>query len=95
MNVSVESRCIACKRHEPVGFRRGRVVHSVRDGDGCATAESFGCADFDAECRHAAEPLGFYSFAWRPRRCRNRRLRWLTWVERHADGSFTLGNRAH
>src|SRR5262249_22786014 len=53
------------------------------------------CPDWDWEFRHVSEPLGFYMFAWWPRRCRNGKLRWLTSVERHDDGTFTLGNRAH
>lgn len=49
---------------------------------------------YDSEGRNPVEPLGYYEFAWRPRRCRNGRVRWLCWVERHSDGTFTLGNRA-
>lgn len=50
---------------------------------------------YDSEGRHAAESIGFYEFAWRPRRCRNGKWRWLCWVESHGDGTYTLGNRAH
>jgi hypothetical protein len=53
------------------------------------------CPNWDGEFRHVAEALGFYTFAWRPRRCRNGKLRWLTWIERHDDHTYTLGNRAH
>lgn len=52
-------------------------------------------APYDNEGRHICEPFGFYEFAWRPRKCRNGKWRWLCWVESHDDGTFTLGNRAH
>lgn len=53
------------------------------------------CADWDVEFRYIGEPFGFFLFAWLPVKCRNRRVRWLTWVEKHRDGTCTLGNRAH
>ena len=53
------------------------------------------CPDWDEEFRHVSEPFGFFSFAWWPRECRNGKRRWLTSVEHHQDGTFTLGNRAH
>jgi len=37
------------------------------------------------------EPYGFHEFAWKPRRCRNGKIRWLCWVERHSNGTFTKG----
>lgn len=95
MAVAVQSRCLACDRKEPVGLKLGAAVHSIRDSVGRAVSGFFPCLNFDDECRHIGEPLGFYVFAWKPRRCRNGRLRWLKWVERHADGSFTLGDRAY
>lgn len=49
----------------------------------------------DDEDRLNVEPFGYYTFAWLPKRCRNGKIRWLTWVERHDDGTYTLGNRAH
>ncbi len=52
------------------------------------------CPDYDPEGRHIAEPLGFYTFTWWPKICRNGKRRWMTWVERHRDGTYTLGDRA-
>lgn len=49
----------------------------------------------DSEGRLGYEPLGYYTFAWFPKRCRSGRIRWLCWVEHHSDGTYTLGNRAH
>jgi hypothetical protein len=96
MEVSVKSRCGACNAGEPVGRHKGVVVHSARWADGRAIPGTvYACHNFDAECRHGAEGFGFYIFAWLPRRRRNGKLRWLTWVEDHLDGTFTLGNRAH
>lgn len=48
----------------------------------------------DTEGRLACDSLGFYFFAFWPRRCRNGKIRWLCWLEKHDDGTFTLGNRA-
>lgn len=53
------------------------------------------CVDYDSECRHVGEPMGFFRFAWWPVRCRNGKRRWLEWVECHCDGTYTLGDRAH
>lgn len=53
------------------------------------------CLDYDDECRHVSEPLGFFSFAWLPRTCRNGNRVWLKAIEIHDDGTVTLGNRAH
>lgn len=90
VDVAVRSTCLLCNRRppHPVVLRGGRVVHDVRG----STVE---CSNYDSECRHGAESLGFYTFAWLPKRCRNGRLRWLTLVERHQNGTYTLGNRAH
>ena len=52
------------------------------------------CLDYDAECRHITEPLGFYTVAFLPQRRRNGRWVWLRWIEQHDDGTVTLGNRA-
>lgn len=49
----------------------------------------------DAEGRWPIEPLGFYRFAWTPKRCRNGKIRWFCWVEHHGDGTYSLGDRAH
>jgi hypothetical protein len=54
-----------------------------------------GCPEVDSEGRHVCEPLGFYTFALLPKRCRNGKVRWLCSVEAHPDGTYTLGNRAH
>ncbi len=104
MTVAVQSKCVHCAAGDTkVGTRRGRIVHRLLwpPSEGLhPTTPSEGdlywpCPDWDNEYRHAAEPLGFYRFAWLPRVCRNRKRRWLTWVECHPDGTFTLGNRAH
>ena len=92
-SVSVKSECPYCleKGRKRIILRHGKMAHWFP----MTEVQTYPpCLDYDSECRHAAEPLGFYTFAWKPRRCRNRRLRWLTWVERHDDGTFTLGNRA-
>jgi hypothetical protein len=96
MTVRVQSRCAACLRGEPVGYHRGAFVHSVRDHEGVAAGvPPFRCLNFDDECRPIGEPLGYYTFALFPVRCLNRRWRWFCWVERHNNGTYTLGNRAH
>jgi hypothetical protein len=46
---------------------------------------------YDNEGRHVAESYGFHVFAWLPQQCRNGKIRWLTWLERHNDGTHTLG----
>jgi hypothetical protein len=48
------------------------------------------CA-WDSERTAAWESFGPHRFAWLPRRCRNGKVRWLTTLERHRDGSYTLG----
>lgn len=53
------------------------------------------CNNYDDECRSLGEPFGWFTFAWLPRRCRNGKRRWLVSLERHSDGTYTLGNRAH
>lgn len=75
------------------------MAHAIyyKDGAGRTHAlkgEFMRCQNFDREMRHGAEPLGLYVFAFLPKRCRNGKTRWLTWVERHKDGTYTLGNRA-
>lgn len=44
---------------------------------------------WDEEGKSVVEPCGFYVFAWLPRRCRNGKVRWLCWLERHRDGTYT------
>lgn len=95
MNISVENKCEACARGVPFGFVRMAPVHSKRGFDIRAPAPLTICDNYDDEWRHAAEPLGFYAFAFLPRICRNGKIRWFRWVERHDDGSYTLGDRAH
>jgi hypothetical protein len=46
----------------------------------------------DAEGRFPWEPMGFTTFAFKPKRCRNGKLRWLCFVERHGDGSYTYAH---
>ncbi len=50
-----------------------------------------GVPEYDSEAIHFTEPYGWHLFAWTPKRCRNGKIRWLKWLERHGDGSYTLG----
>lgn len=50
-----------------------------------------GIPPVDEEGRHCCEPIGYSFFAWLPVKCRNGKIRWLTAVERHVDGTYTLG----
>ena len=105
--VAAQSQCPSCIKGHPYvdggsrsATRRHRFYHSVygtrEDSREYALRGEFtACLNFDPEDRHIAEPLGFYVFAWLPRSCRNGRVRWLRWLERHSDGSYTLGNRAY
>lgn len=93
-SVTVKSQCAYCDEGVPF-FRRSPVVPDYMKHYLAASQILIECRNYDSEMRHAAEGLGFYTFAWWPVKCRNNRLRWLTWVERHSDGSYTLGNRAH
>lgn len=91
--VSVQLHCPICASgNTKVGKRYGKIVHKLlpdgEDGDYVA------CPDWDSEFRHTSEPIGFYTFAWWPTRCRNGRLRWLVSVERHGPRDYTLGDRA-
>jgi hypothetical protein len=45
----------------------------------------------DSEGTGAWEDFGAHRFAWIPRRCRNGRVSWLKTLERHRDGTYTLG----
>lgn len=45
----------------------------------------------DSEGTAVWESYGPHRFAWLPKRCRNGRVRWLTTLEQHHDGSYTLG----
>lgn len=92
MNAWVKSHCKRCNGGETVSRRHGVMVHRRIADDGVPQYEA--CPNWDSECRHAAESLGFYLFAWLPVKCRNGKRRWLRWVERHGDGTFSLGNRA-
>lgn len=95
--------------HE-IKLRRGRMVHTVGRPRAvglvleasrrtcllmCEGVGYWPCEDWDSECRHIGEPMGFFRFAWLPTRCRNGEVRWLRWLEQHEDGSLTLGSRAH
>lgn len=99
--IGAKSQCEACNRGEAVerltrGVGRGRIVHPQLSQTGqVMRSETVRCLNWDSENRHIAESLGWYTFAWMPKRCRNGKLRWLCWVERHSDGTYTLGNRAH
>ena len=96
---SVESKCAACLRGEPVGISYGMAWHLARDENGIAASGPdyrYRCLNFDDECRRFGEPYGYIMFAWKPVKCRNGKWRWLRWVERHNPGcSYTLSNRAH
>lgn len=106
---AVQLRCHLCKTGEAqVGWRGGRLVHRLKyppqdavhwDSSMPGEYVYHPCPDWDAEARHVSEPMGFFTFAWWPVRCRNGKLRWLKWVERHTatngEITFTRGNRAH
>ncbi len=100
--VSFPIECPICRAGDTkICFAYGKIVHRLdapRPIDHSLWFEDEGyqpCLDYDAECRHVSEPLGLFAFAWWPVRCRNGKRRWLTAVERHDDGTYTLGNRAH
>jgi len=101
--IAVESQCLYCDsaawpRHgrAVMCLIHGRVHHAAVDASGNLIKGSARmCGNYDDEGRHMAEPFGFYIFSWRPRRCRNGKLRWLRFLERHMDGTYTLGSRAH
>lgn len=89
MHIGIQSKCEECNK----GNRPFRSKHSGQMVHG-----HFLCLNYDAELRHIGEAFGFFIFSWIPRKCRNDRWRWLTWLERHGgDGSYTytLGNRGH
>lgn len=46
----------------------------------------------DSEGRFPWEPLGFTQFHFLPKRCRNGRLRWLCFLDRHPDGTYTYAH---
>jgi hypothetical protein len=97
MNVSFQSRCDLCTQGATTGWsaRTKRFVHPIPN----TRNEFVACKNFDSEQRWLGDSLGYYVFAWRPRKCRNGKWRWLTWLERHTDWGgrtyYTLGNRAH
>lgn len=91
--VGVQLSCPRCiKGDKRIGWHRGRVVHRLYRPP-LDLYEP--CPDYDEEGRHVSEAIGWFEIAWWPVRCRNGKLRWLRWVERHDDGSYSLGNRAH
>lgn len=90
MTNSFQKQCDWCRLGGVLVRHRGTLRHP-----GIGRGETMPCADWDAEGRSIGEPVGFYVFAWLPVRCRNGKVRWLTWVERHDGGTYTLGNRAH
>lgn len=99
MSIGVQSLCTACDRREPPRLltrgRRSMVVHPLYSEIGQQLRGEFlRCKNFDTECRHVGESFGYIFFAWFPRTCRNGRRRWLTWLERHQDGTFTYCDRA-
>lgn len=63
----------------------------VPAGPGMSIGVSPDAPLYDSENRFVGEPIGFHVFAWKPTRCRNGYWRWLCWLERHGDGTFTLG----
>ena len=63
-----------------VGMGEGKYLgvspsRRTRDSEGIAVWEGFGA----------------HRFAWTPKRCRNGKVRWLKTLERHFDGTYTLG----
>jgi hypothetical protein len=98
--ISFRSRCTFCDMggaHAEVGCRGGQMLHKLRTQNGALSEplRYVTCSNWDDECRSIGEPFGFYTFAWLPVKCRNGKRRWLCDVERHRDGTYTLGNRAH
>jgi len=91
--VSAKSECPHCLKagRKRIMLRDHRMMHYLPESK---TLPFQLCFDYDSECRHISEPLGFYEFAWKPVRRRNGRWVWLRFVECHRDGSTTLGNRA-
>jgi hypothetical protein len=45
----------------------------------------------DSEGTAVWESFGPHRVAWLPKRCRNGKVRWLKTLERHRDGTYTLG----
>lgn len=43
----------------------------------------------DSEGRFVWEPEGYSFFAFIPKKCRNGKIRWLCWLERHQNNTFT------
>ena len=96
----VQITCARCLAGAKVFRRHGRMIHRVPEflswgGRVTPIPEYYPCPDWDSECRHVSEPMGWFTFAWWPVRCRNGKVRWLQSVEKMANGTFTLGNRAH
>jgi hypothetical protein len=60
--------------------------------DGMAVGLNEGDAMVDSEGRFPWEPLGFVTFTFWPKRCRNGKWRWLCFVERHSDGTYTYAH---
>jgi len=60
----------------------GGVEVAVKEGEPMIDSEGVG----------VWEPLGFSFFSFLPRKCRNGRVRWCTWLQRHGDGTFTKCN---
>lgn len=91
MNVSVEIKCPYCRDgYKPKVrkvFKPWMALHWICE-EGMTSA--YRCDSWDDEMRHVTEPLGYSQFAWLPVRCRNGKVRWLRWVERHADGTYSL-----
>jgi hypothetical protein len=96
--VAVQSQCEPCNRGTRIlrSKRYGSMVHPLLGFEGQEMRGEFiKCRNFDRELRHLGEPMGYYRIAFWPVKCRNGCWRWLTWIEDHGDGTYTLGNRAH
>ena len=92
MNVSVEITCPGCRLGRTPMLRRLTKPYYIYHGG----EEAFMlCESYDSELRWVGDPFGWFQFAWLPVQCRNGYWRWLRWVERHGDGTYSLGNRAH
>lgn len=46
----------------------------------------------DSEGVFVWEPLGYSFFSFTPKRCRNGRVRWFTWLQKHQNGTYTKCN---
>lgn len=74
------------------GFKIGDVADHdgwIDCGHGVSVGVRTGQELVNSEGVGVWEPEGYCTTAWLPKRCRNGKVRWLTWVDRHSDGTYT------